>query len=93
MALSSSKLKAEMKQRIYNGLKRVFESYVNAGHNYPPIADSMWELLADAISDAAIDIVNDIQNDAVVLTGIQVQTKDSDGDIGAGQTISLGKIE
>ena len=84
MALSSSKLKREMQQRIANGLARVFSSAVAQASGYPPIAASAWNELADAISDIAIDIVNDIQNDAEVLPGISTPT---------GPTNGPGKIE
>lgn len=72
MALSGSKLKAEMQQRIYAGLQRVFSSAVAQGAGYPPIASEAWMELADAISDSALAIVQDIQSDAEVLPGIPI---------------------
>lgn len=63
-----------MKQRIYNGLKREFAAEVAKGEGFPPVADGFWMKLADAISDAALDIVNDIQTDAQVQPGIPTTT-------------------
>ena len=83
MPLSKSKLKQEMKQRIYNGLKREFSAEVAKGQGFPPIADGFWLKLADAISDAAFDIVQDIQSDAEVQPGIPTPT---------GATTGTGKI-
>jgi hypothetical protein len=93
MALNASNMKALMQSRIHAGLQRVYSSYVaKGGSNYPPIADEMWALLADAISDIAMDVVEQIQDTAEVVPGQQVQTTDSAGDSGTGQTISPGKI-
>jgi hypothetical protein len=92
MPLVGPEMKARFQSRIYAGLQRVYTQYVNHGNNYLPIADHMWELLADAISDIAIDIVNEIHENAEVVPGQQVETKDSAGDTGTGETISPGKI-
>jgi hypothetical protein len=67
MALSGSRLKAAMQQRIYEGLVRVFSADVQAGAGYPPIANEAWMELADAISDSAYSIVDEIQANAEVV--------------------------
>jgi len=85
-------MKAKFQSRIHDGLRRVFSADVSAGTGYEPIADAQWAKMADAISDLAIDLVNEIQQNAEVLPGIQVTTTDSNGDSGTGATISPGKI-
>ena len=89
--LESSVMKALMQARIHAGLKRVYIQYVDQGTNYPPIADEMWELLADAISDIAIDIVNQIQTEAEVVPGIAV-TVTGNATTQSGQPTAPGKI-
>lgn len=84
--MSGSKLKAEMKQRIYNGLVREFSGDVAKAAGFPPIANDVWMRLANAISDAAMDIVDDIHNDAQVQPGIPIGGPFS-------STIGPGKID
>lgn len=84
MPLIDSKLKSEMKSRIYNSLVAQFSADVSIANGYTGIANIAWMKLADAISDAAIDIVNDIHNDAQVLPGIPTPI---------GPTTGPGKIE
>ncbi len=91
-------MKAEMKQRIYNGLKREFTASVSRGKGYPPIADGFWLKIADAISDIAMDIVNDIHNDAIVVPGQAVATVTAPCIPGVsvpttGTTVAPGKID
>jgi hypothetical protein len=83
MALQSSAIKAKFKQRIYNGLKREFSGAVAKGSGFPPIADGVWMQLADAISDIAMDLVEEIRSNAEVLPGIPTPT---------GATTGKGKI-
>ena len=86
MALSSADLKAKMQLRIKNGLQRVFSAAVSQGTGYPPIAQEAWDELADAISDAAYSIVEEIQQNAEVLPGIPLGAPNS-------TTVGPGKIE
>lgn len=75
-----------MKIRIYNGLKREFSADVAQASGFSGIADEVWMKLANAISDAAMDIVQDIHNDAQVVPGIPIGGPFS-------TTIGPGKIE
>jgi hypothetical protein len=62
-------MKALFQSRIEAGLSRVFSSEVSAATGYAAISKAQWALLADAISDIAIDIVSQIQTEAQVLPG------------------------
>jgi len=93
MPLVASEIKAKFRSRIHSGLKRVFLESASMGTNYPPVSDEFWEKLSDAISDIAMDLVEEIQTKAEVVPGIQVMTTDSAGDSGTGATISPGKIQ
>lgn len=84
-------MKALMQARIHAGLSRVLTPTVSDGKNYPPIADEFWAKLADAISDIAMDIVNEIHQNAQVVPGQQVTTNGGPT-TQSGQTISPGKI-
>jgi len=86
MPLVGSALKAKMSERIFQGLKREFAD-VSATAGYSPVAEEHWKKLADAISDAALDIVTDIQTNAIVMPGIPLVA----GAFG-GSTIGPGKI-
>lgn len=70
--LQANEMKARLQSRIAAGLQRVFEAEISQGSGYTPIAQDQWNRLADAISDIAIDIVNEIQQNAQVLPGISV---------------------
>jgi hypothetical protein len=91
MPLVGPEMKAKFQSRIHAGLSRVFSPDVGQGTNYPPIADPMWAKLADAISDIAMDIVDEIQQNAQVVPGQQVITNGGPT-TQAGQTVSPGKI-
>ncbi len=91
MALNSNEMKSRFEATIYAGLVRVFSSDVAQGQGYPPIAEQAWHQLADALSDIAMDIVNEIQENAQVQVGIQVETT-GNAEAQAGQTVTLGKI-
>ena len=89
--LNGPEMKARFQSRIQAGLSRVFSAEMSHGKGYPPIAQEQWALLADALSDIAMDIVNEIQTKAEVQVGIQVETSGGPANQ-SGQTISLGKI-
>jgi len=91
MPLVAPEMKAKFQSRIHAGLTRVFGSDVSAGQGYPPIADPFWAKLADAISDIAMDVVDEIQQNAQVVPGQQVLTNGSPT-THTGNTISPGKI-
>lgn len=57
---------------IYSNLKSEFGSSAQKGQDYQPIADEFWQKLATALSKIAVDIVNEIQQNAMVLPGQQV---------------------
>ena len=94
MALQAAEMKARFQTRIHSGLRRVFSRFVAQGKGYPPIADEMWELLADALSDIAIDIVNEIHQNAEVVPGqaVVIPVTSATGSPSAGTTVSPGKI-
>lgn len=87
MPMQPAALKSKMKETIYNGLKKQFNSDVAKGINYPPEAEAMWQKLAEAISDVAADIIMEIQQNAEVLPGIPTV-----GGPAAQVTVAPGKI-
>lgn len=91
MPLVAAAMKAKMQTRIHQGLKRTFSPAVNQGKDYSGIAEEFWEKLADAISDIAMDVVSEIQQNAEVVPGQQVTTQGGPTNQ-AGQTVSPGKI-
>jgi hypothetical protein len=91
MALVGPEMKAKLESRIHEGLKRVFSSEVSGGTGYSAVADAQWAKMADAISDIALDIVNEIQQNAEVVPGIAVATTGS-ASAQAGATVAPGKI-
>lgn len=91
MPLVGPEMKAKFQSTIHSGLKRVFSSASAGGTGYDPISDAQWAKMADAISDIAVDIVNEIQQNAQVVPGQQVVTNGSPS-TQAGQTVSPGKI-
>lgn len=91
MALVAPSIKAKFKDTIYSGLKREFSAAIARGENYPPIADEFWLKLANAISDIAMDIVDEIHSNAQVVPGQQVATTGSPS-AHTGTTVSPGKI-
>lgn len=68
--MNPTALKAKFKDTIYNGLKAQFTSSASQGQGYTPIADAQWELVAEAISGIAVDIVTEITTNAEVPPGI-----------------------
>jgi hypothetical protein len=91
MPLVSSSIKTKFKDTIYSGLKREFASAAGQGQNYPPIADEFWLKLASAISDIAMDLVDEIHQNAQVAPGQQVVTAGAPTNH-TGSTVSPGKI-
>ena len=72
MPLESSAIKSKFQSRIHAGLQREFGNAVAEGKNYPGVADEFWVKLANAISDIAMDLVDEIHNNAQVVPGQQV---------------------
>lgn len=91
MPLVASEIKQKFQSRIYAGLQRVFGSEAAEGTNYSPEAERQWQMMADAISDIAMDLVTEIQTNAEVVPGQAVVTNGS-ATTQAGTTISPGKI-
>lgn len=91
MPLVGPAIKSKFQTTIHNGLKREFSAAAAKGQNYPPIADEFWTKLANAISDIAMDIVEEIQSNAQVVPGQQVTTQGSPTNH-TGSTVSPGKI-
>lgn len=91
MPLQGPEMKQKFQTRIHSGLARVFGSDAAAGAGYPAIADPFWTKLADAISDIAMDVVNEIQQNAEVMPGQAVVTAGGPSSQ-AGTTVSPGKI-
>lgn len=85
--MNPSALKSKMKNTIYNGLKREFNSSASKGKNYSPVADEFWKKMAEAISDIATDIVMEIVQNAQVAPGIPTAGSQTNQ-----QTVAPGKI-
>lgn len=96
MALDGAAIKAKFRNTIHNGLRRVMSEAIGKGVDYPPVADPFWDKLADAISDIAMDLVDEIHSNAEVVPGQQVTGKASnastEGPVVA-ETASPGKIK
>jgi hypothetical protein len=91
MPLVASEMKAKFQSRIYSGLQRVFGSEISEGTDYPPEAQKQWRMMADAISDIAMDVVNEITQNAQVNPGQQVVTNGGPS-TQTGSTMSPGTI-
>jgi predicted nucleic acid-binding Zn ribbon protein len=91
MPLVAQEMKAKFQSRIYDGLQRVFGSEAAQGQNYSPEAQKQWQMMADAISDIAMDIVTELTTNAQVLPGQQVLTNGSPS-TQTGATITPGQI-
>jgi hypothetical protein len=93
MPLVGAAIKSKFKDTIYNGLKREFTASASKGEGYAGIADEFWLKLANAVSDIAMDLVDEMHSNAQVVPGQQVV-----GVGGAipgpmtGATVSPGKI-
>ena len=72
MPLVATAMKAAFEVRIQAGLQRVFSAAASQGQGYDAIAQQQWMMLADAISDIAMDIVIQITTEAQVVPGQQV---------------------
>ena len=77
MPMSPAALKSQMKETIYNALKKNFSASASQGANYDSVADENWKKIADSISEIAFDIVNEITSNAQVMSGIPVATAGS----------------
>lgn len=77
MPMNGAALKDKLKNTIYNGLKSQFSGSASEGKDYPKIADEQWQKMAEAISGIAIDIISEIQTNAMVVPGIPVATAGS----------------
>ena len=91
MPLEANAMKAKFKDRIYQGLKREFKSEMSQGKDYQPLAEQMLLKIASAVSDIAMDIVQEIQTNAQVMPGQSVVTAGGPSNQ-AGSTVSPGKI-
>lgn len=69
MPLIAPAIKNKFKLRIYNSLKREFASSSAKAKEYPMASDEQWLKMANAISDIAFDIVEEIQTNAMVVPG------------------------
>jgi tRNA A37 threonylcarbamoyltransferase TsaD len=70
MPMDPQALKSKMKQTIYNGLKKEFNSSASQGDGYSSVADENWLKIASAVSEIAADIIMEITTNAQVLSGI-----------------------
>lgn len=91
MPLVGSALRAKFKDTIFSGLKRELHPVLGQGENYVPEADKFLEKIANAIADIAVDLVDEIHNNAQVAPGIQVTTAGSPN-AHSGATVAPGKI-
>lgn len=86
MALDPMSMKDKFKKRIFDSMKREF-----ADKYAPPDVEDSWKKLADALSDIAIDLVQEITTKAQVLPGIPVATAGSPA-AQSGSTVGPGQI-
>jgi hypothetical protein len=91
MPLIDAAMKSKFQDRIYNNLKKEFSPSASKGTNYQPVADEFWLKLSRAIADIAIDLVNEIHQNAMVAPGQAVVTAGSPA-AHSGTTVSPGKI-
>jgi hypothetical protein len=91
MPLIAPAIRAKFVATIHAGLKREFYEEISRATNYPPIADPFWLKLSNAIADIAMDIVDEIHQNAQVVPGQQVTTSGGPSNQ-SGQTVSPGKI-
>ena len=66
MSMSESALKAAMKSRIYNALKKEFSAVTATGVGYTPEADAQWQKIAAAIAESALDIIAEVRKATVI---------------------------
>jgi hypothetical protein len=86
-------MKAKFQSRIEAGLQRVFSQAASQGQGYSSIAQQQWMMLADAISDIAMDVVIELTTNAEVVAGQSVVGVGGGipGPV-TGTTVSPGKI-
>ena len=87
MPLVAAEMKSKMKTAIAQGLARVHPD-VLATAGYADVSKAQFEKLADAISDIAMVIVEEITTNAIVVPGIPVSTSG-----GPGSTVGPGQIK
>lgn len=99
MPLIGPSIKSRFKTTIYNGLKKNFSAAASKGTGFPAVADEFWMKLADAISDIAADLVDEMHNNAQVVPGqsvtvnvVTVGSPSTQSGPGSGVTVSPGKI-
>lgn len=90
MSLVGPAMKAKFKKTIEAGLAKNFPD-VSGTAEYGGVSKEMWTKIADAISDIALDIVEEITTKAEVAPGIAVTTQGGPA-AQAGQTVAPGKI-
>jgi hypothetical protein len=91
MPLIGPAIKSKFKDTIYSGLKREFSAAAGKGDQYSGVADEFWLKLASAISDIAMDLVDEMHQNAMVSPGIPVATAGSPV-AQTGATTAPGKI-
>ena len=91
MPLVPTAIKAKFKDRIFQGLKREFSPEASKAGGYQPLAEDMLLRLANAISDIAIDLVEEIKTNAQVVPGQAVAGSSPSGPV-VGATSAPGKI-
>lgn len=77
MPMNPANLQSKIKTTIYEGLKAQFNDSASKGDGYTQEADQQWQKMAEAISYIALDIVAEIQSNAMVVPGIPVATAGS----------------
>jgi len=91
MPLIANAMKAKFKKSIEDGLARNFQQ-VSSTAEYGGVSKEMWSKIADAISDIALDIVEEITTNAQVVPGIAVATTGGPA-AQTGATIAPGSIK
>ena len=93
MPLQAATMKAKFKDTIVKGLKREFAGDASKGEGYSAEAEANWLKMANAISDIAIDLVNEIHANATVAPGQSIVGVGGGvpGPV-SGTTVSPGKI-
>ncbi len=91
MPLVAPAMKAKFKKSIEAGLAKNFPEVAGTAE-YGGVSKEMWTKIADAISDIAMDIVEEITTNAEVVAGIAVATTGGPA-AQTGATIAPGKIK
>lgn len=91
MPLVGASMKAKFKKTIEAGLAKNFPE-VSGTAEYGGVSKEMWSKIADAVSDIAMDIVEEITTNAQVVPGIPVATTGGPA-AQTGATIAPGSIK